>query len=438
MAALGEAHGLQTPAQTQDIVTTSDIATASAVAQIARNTTTTSVDAQDRGLDSDPEDDEPVFDPATVKDSGKTAVELRFLAEKYASTGLSDTVVESLLNFHEEMETLIAIKALELGITVSDIERVFGKYVGVRRPSAWNRFLQSPLARATFKAARGVGNGKGMKALSQKWKSMTLEEKSVYKQATQEADPAVLNNFNDQLHDMGVGNQSRQSILQSRSNTVANAKNTKQYKEKAKSFVEETLSNAVQMVYSMDGVHDFLTRLQGLLVGQTPTDLKASITESARAFQSRIVKSLSSHLYETTKLRHWPWSKCDVTLNDAGYQLKLLPGARSVEQTFKEPSINLNRAKLLALEADLKDNLIQLVRLDRNPRFFEEREERRMHSKTDQSSQRNTSNSSLPDPVQNLFIDPRLNLPSNTSNTQDTQGTTQFDRSRQNHNPSPQ
>ena len=59
-------------------------------------------------------------------------------------------------------------------------------------------------------------------------------------------------------------------------------------------------------------------------------------------------------------MKHWPWSKCDKTLADAGFELKLLPGARSDIMTFKTNSNSLNQAKLVALEKDLKENLIQL------------------------------------------------------------------------------
>ncbi|KAH9806745.1 hypothetical protein DFH28DRAFT_919558 [Melampsora americana] len=440
MAASGEGHGLHTSDHTQDIATHADrINTTSSVntqnldqppqkrkrcTKKNKKKSQRSLTDAELALDSDSENEEPMFDPATVKDSNKTAVELRFLAVKYASSCLSDTVVESLMNFHEEMETLIAIKALELGITVSDIERVFGKFIGVRKPSAWNRFLQSPLARQIFKEARGVGNGTGMKVLSQKWKSMTPAEKEVYKQATQEADTTTIDNLDGQLQDIGVGSQSRYSVLQPRSNTVANARNLKQYKDKAEHFVEETLAKAVKMLYKMDGVQDFPTRLQSLIVGQTPSQLSASISESGRAFQTRVVKSLSSFLYETTNQRNWPWSKCDATLGDAGFQLHLLPGARSLEQTFKEPSAGLNRAKLLALEADLKDNMIQLVKINRNPRF-----ENHHPIQTEiNESQHNEPNSSLATSEADNNID----------TTQGSEVTTEFNRSIDNHNPSPQ
>lgn len=69
---------------------------------------------------------------------------------------------------------------------------------------------------------------------------------------------------------------------------------------------------------------------------------------------------------DRTALKHWPWTKCDSTLSDAGFRFRLLPGARSVEKTFKEASSNLNQAKLVAMEADLKDGLIYLERMDRS------------------------------------------------------------------------
>ncbi|KAH9824288.1 hypothetical protein DFH28DRAFT_921767 [Melampsora americana] len=90
----------------------------------------------------------PEINIADIQATKKTAVELRCLAEKHAQTGMSQEIFESVLKFHEEIETLMAIKALELGTTVSDIEEILnltkikpivsGKYIGVRRASAWN------------------------------------------------------------------------------------------------------------------------------------------------------------------------------------------------------------------------------------------------------------------------------------------------------------
>ncbi|EGG10857.1 uncharacterized protein MELLADRAFT_92204 [Melampsora larici-populina 98AG31] len=91
----------------------------------------------------------------TVEDiqaMNKSSVELRCLAKKHAQSGMTQEVLRSILKFHEEIQTLVAIKALELGTTVSTIEEIFGKYLGVRQPSAWNGFLQSELAKAIFKA----------------------------------------------------------------------------------------------------------------------------------------------------------------------------------------------------------------------------------------------------------------------------------------------
>ncbi|KAH9809626.1 hypothetical protein DFH28DRAFT_1086086 [Melampsora americana] len=345
-------------------------------------------------------DEQPVFDPAQLKASNKTAIELRCLAVKFAMSGLTETVLESVLAFHEEIETMIAIKALELGVTVSDIEKVFGKYVGIRRPSAWNRFLQSPNARAIFKEARGIGDGKGMKLLSQVWKNMTQEEKDVYKEATQAADSTTLNTLEQGLEEVQVGPQRRQAILHPRSNVVINPRNLVQYKHNAETFMDEMLAKCipvaktnhfevvliavsthigkhnfqitrntagvtlpVKMIYDIEGVQNFPAQLQALLVGKTTLQLADDLADkTAHGLHARVVKSLSRFLHGVTGLNHWPWSRCDKTLGDLGFELKLLPGARSQLATFKTPSNTLNQAKLLALESDLNDNMIHLVR----------------------------------------------------------------------------
>ncbi|KAH9818774.1 hypothetical protein DFH28DRAFT_888001 [Melampsora americana] len=342
--------------------------------------------------------DEAIFDPADLKNSDKTAVQLRYLAEKHATSGLSDEMLESLLEFHEEMQTMIAIKALELGTTVSAIEAVFGKYIGVRRPSRWNRFLQSPRARAEFKAARGVGSGEGMRRLSAMWKSMTEGEKDVYKEATQETDSASLNAMDQQLATLEVGSRSRNQILQSGSNTVINPRSLEKYKDVADKYVDDIMRNCipiaksnhfemvivavsnhiskhsfqitrstvgvkkiVEEIYAIDGVNNFATEVQASLVGRKPSELSKSNKETGREFHTRVVATLSK---DVTGLKHWPWSKCDATLKEAGFQLQLLAGARSNEATFKVSSSNLNRAKLLALESDLQNKFIRLVKVN--------------------------------------------------------------------------
>ncbi|EGG08439.1 uncharacterized protein MELLADRAFT_84610 [Melampsora larici-populina 98AG31] len=369
----------------------------------------------DNGSGSENEDDQPTFDPAQLKDSDKTALQLRYLAEKHATAGMSDELIESLLDFHEEIQTMIAIKALELGTTVSAIEGVFrymfsGKYIGVCRPSRWNRFLQSVQARAIFKLARGVGSGQGMRELSRVWRSMTEAEKDVYKEATQETDTANLQAMDQDLAELEIGPRSRDQILQSRSNTLINPRSLKLYKDNAEKYLDEIMAKCipitrsnhfeivvvavsnhisthsfqftrstlgvkkvVEEIYAIDGVNNFATEVQAHLVGQRPSELGVmGKSENGRAYQSRVTASLSTflritadiqlYLEDITGLRHWPWSKCDLTLREAGYKLELLPGAQSVEATFKQNSRHLNRAKLLAIESDLKDHLIQLVK----------------------------------------------------------------------------
>ncbi|KAH9806697.1 hypothetical protein DFH28DRAFT_1102191 [Melampsora americana] len=389
-------HGLPTPNSTQ----TSASVLASTPAHTSTNTSskrkasTTNTNSKKsksktsrrsrKTANSDTDDDdEPVFDPAELKNSQKTAVELRCLAVKFATSGLTEAILESVLEFHEEMETLIAIKALELGITVSDIEKVFGKYVGIRRPSPWNRFLQSPTARATFKAARGVSSGEGMKMLSQVWKNMTQEERDAYKEATQETDSTTLQDLDDQLEAIDVGSQSRHTILQSRSNMVVNPRNLLQYKRNAEDFMDGLLTKVtrntvglnrpVNMIYDLEGVQNFPAQLQALIVGKSTTDLALDLADNtSRGLHRRVTKSLSRYLKATTGLAHWPWTNCDSTLGNLGFKLKLLPGARSQLQTFKTPSNQLNQARLLALEADLQENMIQLVRsADINPQTLD-------------------------------------------------------------------
>ncbi|KAH9819145.1 hypothetical protein DFH28DRAFT_64770 [Melampsora americana] len=114
-------------------------------------------------------------------------------------------------------------------------------------------------------------------------------------------------------------------------------------------------------MYASNGINNFAAKLQLYLLGKTTTNLAVDTANPASQFQSQVVNALSNHLYETTLLTKWPWINCNKVLADAGFPLKLLPGACSKEKTFKTPSACLNHATLLAIDSDLKENLIQLV-----------------------------------------------------------------------------
>ncbi|KAH9809561.1 hypothetical protein DFH28DRAFT_1086207 [Melampsora americana] len=248
--------------------------------------------------------EEPVFDPADLNNSDKTV-------------------------FHKELQTMILIKALKLATAVSPIETVFGKYIGACRPLRWNRFLQSLRAREVFKAAQGVGSGEGMRQLSVVWKSMAKAEKDVYKEATQEIDWASLQAMDKDLAELEVGAQSRNQTLQSGSNTVVNPRSLKNYKDNADRYLDDIMrkvigvTKIVKEIYAMDGFNDFATEVQAHLTGPKPGEMTKS-------------KSVTSFTAE--------W----------------------LQETFKSVSSNISRAKLLALESDLENNLIRMAPLNQS------------------------------------------------------------------------
>ncbi|KAH9820747.1 hypothetical protein DFH28DRAFT_1218169 [Melampsora americana] len=345
----------------------------------------------------------PILDRYDLQEiTNKTAVELRCLASKHATEGANEVTINAILQFHEEMQTTIAIKALELGVSVSVIEEIFGKYIGVRRSSAWNHFLRSEEARVIFKEECGISSGAAMKALSAKWSSMSAEEKRPYKDAAAQkagTDTSEFEALDQDLESMEFGTQSRKEILQPRTNVVLNARCLKQYKENAERFMDTTIANCVSVaksnhfavviiavsnhigkhhfqltrntaaidkqvnyIYDSDGINSFPAQLQAYLLGKTTPDLANDLASRSRRFQSVVVHNLAALLKEATGLEKWPWSNCDKVLSDAGVELRLLPGARSDITTLKTPSARLNHTKVLALDNDLKQNLIQLIK----------------------------------------------------------------------------
>ncbi|KAH9820984.1 hypothetical protein DFH28DRAFT_1190396 [Melampsora americana] len=203
----------------------------------------------------------PDINIADIIATKKRSVELRCLAEKHAQTGMSEEVFQSILAFHEEMQTMIAIKALELGTTVSVIEEIFGKYVGVRRPSAWNGYLQSDLAKSIFKTGKsffedwqcnidqlisvshvagGIASGEAMRCLSAKWAAMDKSEKATYRKGIEDT-----THLDQGLAELEFGQQVRDEITQPRTNIVENAHCLKKQKVAAVRLLDETLTKCI-------------------------------------------------------------------------------------------------------------------------------------------------------------------------------------------------
>ncbi|KAH9821122.1 hypothetical protein DFH28DRAFT_1079218 [Melampsora americana] len=340
---------------------TEEAATSSQLDNRRKRRSTKSTNRKDAKKNKTSNDIPPNINIANIQAMKKTPVELRFLAEKHAQTGMSQAVFHSILKFHKEMETLIAIKALELGTTVSVIEEIFGE---------------------------------AMRALSTRWAEMDKTEKESYRKVSYET--SIINETVDQeLAELDFGPQARNEIMQPRTSVLANPRCNKTSKVAAKRLLDDTLAKcipvakthhfemviiaischiakhnfqltrntigldkALDIIYTADGDKALPVQLQSYLVGKTPQSLRLELETSGRKFQSRVVHSLSDFLYETTKLKHWPWSNCDKVLADAGYELNLLPGARTLPSTLKTSSNYLNQAKLVALEQDLKEHLI--------------------------------------------------------------------------------
>ncbi|KAH9816174.1 hypothetical protein DFH28DRAFT_891715, partial [Melampsora americana] len=319
--------------------------------------------------------------------TNKSAVELRVLAQKYATEGMNEVAVNAVLQFHEEMQTVIAIKALKLGITLSVIEEVSrnGKYIGVRRPSAWNQFLQSDLAHAVFKEGQFQSNNGIQVQCSEIWyTSMDADEKKPYIDAAKKG-KTHLNKLNNELEAIEVGPWTQNKILQPCTKVLTNAVCLKKYKDNTKRLLDNTIAKCVPIAKSNHfelviiavpnhiGKHHFqLTRNTAALDKQIkflynsdepfPAQLQTYLLGKTIPELFVFLKFTQNFPGETTGLAKRPWSNCDKVLSDAGFELKLLPGARTSETTLKTPSSALNHAKALALDQDLKEHLLQLVK----------------------------------------------------------------------------
>ncbi|KAH9810019.1 hypothetical protein DFH28DRAFT_1132607 [Melampsora americana] len=305
-----------------------------------------------------------------------TADELRCLAEKHCRAGSSLTRDEMniLFKFHEEQQHALAMKAIELGISVSSIDALWGRRIAVRIATAWNRFLQTPEAKAIFQEAGGISGGIAMAELSRIWKAKSPDERALYKAPPTQDDP----DFGDRT----IGRDRQQALLQPRTAIKTNSTSLKKCEDLVRTFLADwheratvigrtcstefvihavsthlashsfqlsvstpRAEQAVELMSRLDGVDEYGGRLQAYCTGNSLDEIikKRKRGGESKATLTNAIEAMSEFVCTKTNglIPKWPWSKTDSTLAGAGLQVVLREGSKLDINVIKSPSKKL-------------------------------------------------------------------------------------------------
>ncbi|KAH9822515.1 hypothetical protein DFH28DRAFT_922809 [Melampsora americana] len=132
--------------------------------------------------------------------------------------------------------------AVEIGVSVSAIEATWGKRIAVWMATAWNRYLQTPNAKALFKMYGGLANGIAMGQLSNMWKAMSLEERAAFKAPI----PDVKLDFGKKV----ISNKQARQIVQPCTIVKSNATSLQKLEQRVQSCLIDLIAQATPIAAS--------------------------------------------------------------------------------------------------------------------------------------------------------------------------------------------
>ncbi|KAH9808038.1 hypothetical protein DFH28DRAFT_1199408 [Melampsora americana] len=323
--------------------------------------------------------------------------ELRCLAEKNANRGINKDQMERLIEFHETQQHALAMMAVELGISVSAIEAMWGRRIAVRIATAWNRYLQTHHAKALFKTYGGISNGVAMSELSFAWKHMSPEEKAAFKAPI----PDVDLNFGDKV----VSNKRARQIVQPRTLVKSNPTSLQKSERQVQSYLTDLIAKAtpiaascncefvffavskhlaahsfqirvvtpgaqrgVELITEAAGTQEFGAQLQGYVTGNTTEAVQAKrhCGGNSKVVRKEVTARLGRLLAERSQsaLNKWPWSDADTVL--ATFNLRMVltrPGSTLDINCLKRPLSQLSGPDSRKINYELDQGGISLLPL---------------------------------------------------------------------------
>ncbi|KAA1100604.1 hypothetical protein PGTUg99_027643 [Puccinia graminis f. sp. tritici] len=333
-----------------------------------------------------------------------TEAQLAIQARKASKRAMSDDDRDFFANFHHRQRKLLIIQAIERGVSMPMVDGYLGKRMVIKKPSGWNRFMQTPKVREVFRGAqKGVKDKSAMPLVSTMWNELPEEERLRYmkpssKKQHNNLDPSIAATNNE--NPSGEADDDNEDELQV---IMRRSVSFKRASDQVQDFMADWFEQAVHISKTCDcemvmfavsrhlGTHSFqFTRSTH---GATRFVMGAQILDGTRhyaaQFQSYITgyevaqiakingkkqgppktPSVStavrlSHLItEKTEgvIKKWPWTRTEFRLAKLKYRLVLLPGSKTNRDWLMRPGRELKGPREATLHLDLDKKLIDVV-----------------------------------------------------------------------------
>ncbi|KAH9821143.1 hypothetical protein DFH28DRAFT_1190827 [Melampsora americana] len=314
-------------------------------------------------------------------------------SDKNTNRGINKDQMERLIEFHETQQHVLAMMAVELGISVSAIEAI----TPVRIATAWNRYLQTHHAKALFKTYGGISNGVAMSELSFPWKHMSAEEKAASKAPI----PDVDLDFGDKV----VSNKRARQIVQPRTLVKSNPTSLQKSERQVQLYLTDLIAKAtpiaascncefvffavskhlaahsfqirvatpgaqrgVELITKAAGTQEFGAQLQGYVTGNTTEAVQAKrhCGGNSKVVRKEVTARLGRLLAERLQsaLNKWPWSDADTVLATFNLCMVLTrPGSTLDINCLKRPLSQLSGPDSQKINYELDQGGISLLPL---------------------------------------------------------------------------
>ncbi|KAH9474002.1 hypothetical protein Pst134EA_001057 [Puccinia striiformis f. sp. tritici] len=282
-------------------------------------------------------------------------------AQDRSKGAMSDADRQFFVDFQAEQRKILAIKAIERGVSVAMVEKYLGKCQPMRKLSTWQNFMKTEPARERFR-----GRGKGGVA-----QNHPMATERALDDSEQEGHQAVQNVTHSSP---AVDSREMRGTVSMAGASVKVQDFVDEWVIKANSVAETYKSPIapppfVQLADDLDGQNTYGTRFHGWLVGQSSEAIAAQAepensirprTTNVKARLARLIGKKTENIW--TK---WPWTDCEKVLAKHGFELVLHPKIRTERHIFNRPGKHLLAPDIQALHLDLDNKYIDVVRVPR-------------------------------------------------------------------------
>ncbi|WAQ92318.1 hypothetical protein PtA15_16A224 [Puccinia triticina] len=309
-----------------------------------------------------------------------TEAQLAIDAKKYSKKAISNADRAHFADFYHQQQKELCIQAIE------------GQRKVIKKPTRFNHFMTTKLARKVFRGPRkGVKHKGVMKDVSALWNKLSPEEQAAYQ------------NGKPQTRPNGDTRPTDDDDKESEEGGTRKMISFKQVANKVENFMDDCMSKAAHIAKTsncemimfavsrhlaahsfqfgkathgapkflasaahLDGTKHYPACMQSYLTGYEVAEI-AELARSKRGPPKYrpvlIPKCLSDLVAEKTDsvILRWPWTATDWKLAKIKFKIKLLPGARTQIKWLKQQSRNMLAIVKAAIHLDLDRKLIDIV-----------------------------------------------------------------------------